>query len=155
MTPSQAARDDAFFLQKTFTLAQESIQKGNHPFGALLVYQNQIMAVAHNTVNSERDVTCHAELNLISWASQNLSLSQLASATLYSSTEPCAMCSGAIVWSGVRKVVYASSAQALAEITGTEFYTECRSIFDRQAGHFSVVGPVLEEEGNKLHFDFW
>jgi tRNA(Arg) A34 adenosine deaminase TadA len=80
-------------------LAWRAHEHGNHPFGAVLVDDhNQVVLQAENTVVTERDCTGHAETNLMRQASQRFSPEQLATYTLYTSTEPCAMCAGAIHW---------------------------------------------------------
>ena len=79
-------------------MAQSSVTKGNHPFGAVLVLDGEIVCTAENTVHSDNDATCHAESNLCSIANKQLSVEQRKQATLYTSTEPCPMCSGAIYW---------------------------------------------------------
>jgi tRNA(Arg) A34 adenosine deaminase TadA len=131
------------FLRKSILLAKESVAKGNHPFGAVLVIDDKIVMEAENTVNTSRDVTRHAELNLISRAVQELTLEQLAKATLYASTEPCLMCTGAIYWSGIKEVVYASTKDALAKYAGP-------ATIDLR-----IEGPLLEEEGSKVHEQYW
>lgn len=65
------------------------------------------MPEAENTVVTEHDVTGHAELNLVRRASMRFEVETLEGVTLYTSTEPCAMCSSAIYWSGIGRVVYA------------------------------------------------
>ena len=85
---------------------------------ALLVRDGEIVMEAENTVESEVDITGHAELNLVRRAVHELGEEVVKACTLYTSTEPCAMCSGAIYWSGISRVVYACSAKRLGEIAG-------------------------------------
>ena len=88
---------DLNHLRTAIQVAWRAREHGNHPFGALLVDENnQILMRAENTVNTARDCTGHAETNLVRLASQRYSPEQLARCTLHSSTEPCAMCAGAI-----------------------------------------------------------
>jgi tRNA(Arg) A34 adenosine deaminase TadA len=132
------------FLRRTLALAQESVRDGNHPFGALLVVDGEILLESKNTVTTESDVTRHAELNLVSRAGK-IPLEVLRRATLYSSTEPCGMCAGAIYWAGIRHVVFACSAVDLAQIAGGGIGTE----FTR------LAGPFLGEEAQTIHRNFW
>jgi tRNA(Arg) A34 adenosine deaminase TadA len=131
------------YLRRTLILAKDSVSKGNHPFGALIVIDDKIVMEAENTVNAEKDVTKHAELNLVSKAVRTLSLEELSRATLYCSTEPCLMCAGAIYWSGIKEVVYASSKEALAKFAGPA------------SVDLRLEGPLLEEEGSLLHERYW
>ena len=121
-----------------------------YPFGALLVHKGKILLEAENTVNTEEDVTRHAELNLVSKASRTISPGILKECTLYTSTEPCAMCSGAIYWSGIRKVVYGTSAKTRAEMSGYGIDIPAAKIFDSTHPKVEIIGPVYEEEADQL-----
>lgn len=152
---------DLDLLYQALKIAQRSRANGNHPFGALLVdSKGQIMLEAENTVETEGDCTGHAELNLMRRASQSYSREFLATCSLYTSTEPCAMCSGAIYWGNVRRVVYALSEARLLEITGSNpanptMHLPCREVLQRGQYGIEVVGPLIEEEAAKVHEGFW
>jgi len=143
------------YIKKTYALARSAEKKGNHPFGALLVIDDKIALTAENTVFSDHDVTRHAELNLISKASQKLSSELLGQSILYTSTEPCAMCSGAIFWAGISKIVYGCSAGKLGEIAGGAFVVPCRDILIYGQRKIKIIGPVLEQQGAAIHRNFW
>ncbi|MFE7042115.1 nucleoside deaminase [Streptomyces atratus] len=81
----------------------------------LVAPDGTIALEAENSVTTENDVTHHAETNLVHLASRTIPLDQLAKYTLYTSCEPCAMCTGAIFWAGIGRVVYALSETGLAE----------------------------------------
>lgn len=106
------------WLDQTLALSNMSVEEGNHPFGALLVIGDDKVLDAKNNVNTEQDVTCHAEMNLVRRACQTLTQAQRKQAVLYTSTEPCAMCAGAIYWSGIKQVVFACSGKKLNDIAG-------------------------------------
>ncbi len=80
-------------------------ESGNHPFGAVLVLDGKIVLRAKNTVNTDRDPTAHAETNLMTKAIRNLSPEEIRRSTLYTSCEPCDMCTGKIYWAGIRSVI--------------------------------------------------
>jgi tRNA(Arg) A34 adenosine deaminase TadA len=143
------------FIKKTYDLAISAQEKGNHPFGALLVIDNQIVLTAENTVNTDHDVTRHAELNLVSKASQQLDEEELSKAVLYTSTEPCAMCTGAIFWAGISHIVYGCSAEALGNIAGGSFVVPCRELLKYGKREVTVTGPILQELGAEIHRNFW
>jgi tRNA(Arg) A34 adenosine deaminase TadA len=84
------------FIRKTIAPAQQAVQKGNQPFGACLVKDGKNLLMAENTIHTNHDKTQHAEANLASAASQAFDLETLRQCRLYTSTEPCAMCAGAI-----------------------------------------------------------
>ena len=81
-------------------------------------------------------------------------------ATLYSSAEPCAMCSGAIYWAGIGRLVYALSEHRLREITGNHpenptLDLPCREVFRTGQRPTDVVGPLIEDEAAELHTGLW
>ena len=113
-----------------------------------------MIARARNSVVFERDATAHAEMNALR-AIAGTSPERLALATLYASTEPCVMCSGAIYWAGIGRVVYGCSAEALAHLAGERLVVPCRTIFVRSARPIDVIGPLLEDEATTVHHSFW
>jgi len=89
-------------MREAFALARRARAHGNRPFGALLVAGNgAVLAAAENSQLTDEQVLAHAEMNLLRRVSRELTPDVLASSTLYTSAEPCAMCAGAIFWSGV------------------------------------------------------
>lgn len=152
---------DLEFLRQALEVARRARANGNHPFGALLVdAQGRVVLEAENTVETERDCTGHAELNLMRLASRCYEPDFLATCTLYTSTEPCAMCSGAIYWGNVRRVVYALSEARLRTLTGDDpanptLDLPCREVFARGQRPVEVWGPALEDEAIQVHEGFW
>ncbi|MBT3314733.1 MAG: nucleoside deaminase [Anaerolineae bacterium] len=146
-------------LRRAIEIAQNAREHGNHPFGALLADEaGNILLEAENTVVTDSDCTAHAELNLIRMASKYFTVETLINSTLYTSTEPCPMCSGAIFWGDVRHVVYALSEEGLYEITGKtpyELALPCREVFAHGTHPVEVEGPFLEEEARQVHLGFW
>lgn len=148
------SRHDAL-IRVTFELAAAARRKGNHPFGALLAQDGRILLTAENSVTSDNDLTRHAELNLVSEAARLFDPELLANVTLYTSTEPCAMCAGAIYWAGIPEVVYGCPAETLGALAGGEFVVPCRRLFSFGAREVKVVGPILVEEALVVHEGFW
>jgi tRNA(Arg) A34 adenosine deaminase TadA len=148
------------YLLRAIELAQRSRENGNHPFGSVLVdASGRIVLEAENTVVTGRDVTGHAELNLVRAASMRFDVAILQGAALYASTEPCAMCSGAIYWSGIGRVVYALSSETLtAMVKGAEASTlalSCREVLAHGGRSVEVSGPHLTEQAAAVHEGFW
>jgi len=86
---------DLQHLHTGIGVAKNAREHGNHPFGAILADENnQVLLEAENSVITRKDCTGHPETNLMRLAYQNYSAHQLAKCTLYTSTEPCAMCAG-------------------------------------------------------------
>jgi tRNA(Arg) A34 adenosine deaminase TadA len=152
---------DIEHLKTSISVAWHARENGNHPFGAVLVDENhRVLLQAENTVITGRDSTGHAETNLIRLATGQFTSEELARCTLYASTEPCAMCSGAIHWSQIGRVVYALSELDLYDIIGPSpehLYLPCREVFAHTHRPIEVYGPVpsLEVEARAVHDNFW
>jgi tRNA(Arg) A34 adenosine deaminase TadA len=152
---------DLRHLNRAIELAAAARQHGNHPFGSLLVDgDGNVVLEAENTVVTGGDVTAHAEQNLVREASTRFRPDELPAYTLYTSTEPCAMCAGAIFWSGIGCVVFALSSATLAEVVRdpTGAYTlalSCREVFQRGGRTIDVRGPLIEDQALVVHDGFW
>jgi len=142
-------------LRDAIEVAVEARAAGNHPFGALLVVDGIEIARAANTVVTAGDPTGHAELNVLRAVAGVVSSERLSRAVLYASTEPCAMCSGAIYWAGVQQVVYGCPTETLARFAGGALVIPCREIFARGTRVVDVLGPLLEAEAAAVHRGFW
>jgi tRNA(Arg) A34 adenosine deaminase TadA len=151
--------NDMQFLRRAFAVARRVREHGNHPFGALLVDANQqVLVEAENTVVTERDCTGHAETNLMRLASRQFPADVLATCTVYTSTEPCAMCAAAIHWGNVRRVVFGLSSSRFYESIGPApdmLQLSCSEVLARSSRPVEVVGPVLEDEALAVHAGFW
>jgi tRNA(Arg) A34 adenosine deaminase TadA len=143
------------FIRHAIQLAQQSKQNGNHPFGALLVLDNVIILEAENTVITGNNPTEHAEMNLVNLAWKQFTKEQIERCILYTSCEPCPMCTGAIFWSGIRKIVFALRAVTLGNLANDKFCCPCSTLLDRADTKTEIVGPILEEEAVVEHLDFW
>ena len=148
-------------LTRAVTVAGQSREHGNHPFGAVLADSaGRERLSAENTVVTGSDATGHAETNLVRLASAGHTTSELRDLTLYTSTEPCAMCSGAIYWSGIGTVVYALAESELYEMTGADdnnptLVLPCRTVFAAGQRETVVHGPFAIEDARRVHAGFW
>ena len=154
--------DNLRHLRRAIALASEAKARGKHPFGALVVGgDGEVLAEAINAFGwPDGDATGHAELVALREASRRIPPERLAQATLYSSAEPCAMCAGAVYWSGISRVVYALSEKRLLTLTGNHpenptLALPCREIFARGQRRIEVIGPMLEDEAAAVHLGFW
>jgi len=153
--------DDVQLLVLAIEVARRAREAGNHPFGAVLASAHgAVLLEAQNTVTTDRDVTGHAELNLVRLASGAFSEEELGSCTLYSSTEPCAMCAGAIYWSGIGRVVYALAEARLGAMTGADrenptMHLPARTVLAAGQRAIVVEGPVDLPEAEAVHAGFW
>jgi tRNA(Arg) A34 adenosine deaminase TadA len=143
------------YIRRCYELAQQAVEKGNHPFGALLVLDGEAVLTAVNTVHTDNDSTRHAEINLVAQAGRRFSPEELARGTLYTSTEPCAMCTGAIYAAGIPAIVFGCSAAALYDLVGSDLSISSRKILALGQRETAVTGPILEEEGLQIHRSYW
>ena len=152
---------DAEMLRTSFEVARRAVVAGNHPFGAVLADQEgQILLEAENTVVTADDITGHAETNLVRMIRKDSLGSALESSTLYAGGEPCAMCSGAIYWSNIGRVVYGLSQERFYSMVGDledrlTFALPCREVLVRGDRSIEVVGPALEDEAARVHDGAW
>lgn len=143
------------FLQAAIALACEAREAGNHPFGALLVIDGQIVLTARNSVHTDNDPTAHAETNLVQEAIRRLRPDEIARGVLYTSCEPCAMCVGKMYWAGIRTLVYALPAVELAKLAGGSLLVPCRDLFTQAKEQVRVVGPLLIDAARAVHEGYW
>jgi tRNA(Arg) A34 adenosine deaminase TadA len=162
MIQHSATEQDLAFLRQAIELAQAAKAHHAHPFGALIVDEHgQVIVTArNNAVRPLGDPTQHAERLACSKAGKLFSEAALAKSTLYTSTEPCPMCAGAIYWTGIGRVVYALSQEGLLRYTGSHeenatMHLPCREVLAHGQKPIQVDGPLLEEEAGQVHEDFW
>jgi tRNA(Arg) A34 adenosine deaminase TadA len=111
---------DERHLRRAIELAGEARAAGDMPFGSLLVGPaGQVLAEDRNTVLTGRDISAHPEFKLALWASRELDPETAAGTTMYTSCQPCGMCSGAIARSGLGRVVFALSGEQLGSLGAT------------------------------------
>lgn len=152
---------DIELLKRSIELARESRERGDHPFGALLAdADGKILLEAMNTCGTRGDRTGHAERNLMTEASMKYDADFLATCTMVTSAEPCAMCAGSVYWAGVGRIVHGMTELALKELIGPDpenltMDLPCRTIFAAGQRQVEVVGPLLAEESATVHEGFW
>jgi tRNA(Arg) A34 adenosine deaminase TadA len=154
--------EDLSFLRRAIELARQARANGRHPFGALIVNERgeTVVESMNNAVRPLGDPTQHAETVACGAAARILDEAHLAKCTLYTSTEPCAMCAGAIYWTGIGRVVFALSETGLLKFTGSDeqnpaLNLPCREVFARGQKRIAVAGPLLENEASAVHEGFW
>ena len=153
---------DEALLRRAIEVASRSVANGNLPFGALLADPDgHVLLEAENSDITGRSPLNHAETNLMRMAVEALTAEQIATATLYTSCEPCAMCSGSMYWGGLNRMVYGMSEHHLLEITGAHRLNPtmrgvgCRNVLHSGQRRIEVSGPHLIEESSVIHHDYW
>jgi guanine deaminase len=126
---------DEEFLGRAIELAEQSVRDGaGGPFGAVVVFEDVILAEGRNLVTASHDPTAHAEVVAIRRACEIKQDYRLPGCTVYASTEPCPMCLAAIYWSRAARVVFAASRvdAACADFDDEEIYRELARPLDRR-----------------------
>ncbi len=141
-------------MREVFAIARRARVHGNRPFGAMLVAGNgAVLGVAENTQITEEQILAHAEMNLLFRAVKDFTPDVLAASTLYTSAEPCAMCAGAIFWSGISRLVFGLSGDRLHELSGFSpqvLVASARDVLTRAGRQVEVIGPICEAEAELI-----
>jgi len=151
------------YLRRAVEVSRNAREHGNTPFGAILVDADGTIVLEQENVEiTEKICTGHAEATLAARASHKYDKDFLKGCTLYSTAEPCAMCSGAIYWAGIGTVAYAMTERRLLELTGSNeqnptFDLPCRDVFSKGQKDIKVLGPFpeVEAEAAKVHEGYW
>lgn len=155
------SEQDARYLGQAIAWAHTARERGNRPFGAIVVSQaGEVLAEAYCNTSETGDCTGHAETNAVRAVSPRFSREELARATLYSSAEPCVMCAGAIFWANIGRVVFGIDAASLRVFRGEradqrDAELSCRDVFAASPHGIECVGPVMREETVAPHLGFW
>lgn len=141
---------DEMFMRKAIELSALAVEHGNEPFGAVLVKNDEIVYTNENQIYSVTDPTFHAEAGLIRRFCGETHITDLSGYTLYSSCEPCFMCSGAMVWTKLGRLVYGASNRELNAILHEEGCDCSEMVFAHSAWKPKVTAGVLREESLKI-----
>lgn len=143
--------EDIKYMREALVEAKLAGEKLEVPIGAIVVLNNEIIARAHNLRETEQSAVAHAELMAIEEACRKLGTWRLEDATLYVTLEPCPMCSGAIILSRIKRVVYGAS-DPKAGCAGTFMNLLTDERFNHQS---EVTAGVLETECGELLSNFF
>jgi tRNA(adenine34) deaminase len=142
---------DEFFMKEAILEAKKAEALNEVPIGAVIVMDGKIISRAHNLRESNQSAVAHAELLAIDKACQETGSWRLEDATLYVTLEPCPMCSGAIILSRIKRVVYGA-----ADPKGGCAGTFMNLLEDERFNHQSeVTRGVLEDECGGLLSQFF
>ena len=137
---------DEVFMRKAIELSRLAVEHGNEPFGAVLVKDNEMVFTNENQIYTRHDPTFHGEAGLIREFCAQTGITDLQEYTMYSNCEPCFMCSGAMVWVKLGRLVYAASNMELEKILGNEGCNCSKMVFDNSFWQPQVTAGVLREE---------
>ncbi len=101
-------KQDQYWMQQALNQAKQAYQKEEVPVGAILVLNDKIIARSHNTTIHTLDPTAHAEINVLRKACRKQQNYRLPNSVLYTTLEPCLMCTGAIIHARIKRIVFAT-----------------------------------------------
>ncbi len=140
-----------YYMNYAFREAERAFEEGEIPVGCIIVFQNSIIAKAHNQIETLKDPTAHAEIIAVTSAAEYLQSKVLAGCTMYVTLEPCVMCAGAIVLSKLENLFFGAY----------DFKSgACGSVFnvtnnDSLNHRVNVLGGVLDEKCREILKSFF
>ena len=131
--------------------AKKAYANNDVPVGAVIVYEDKVMAKAHNQKVKKNNVLYHAEIIAINKASKKIKSWHLDDMEMYVTLEPCAMCAGAIMQSRIKRVIYGTKDPKGGSIDSTLNMYEIKGY-----NHYPFVeSGVLEKECSTILKDFF
>jgi tRNA(adenine34) deaminase len=143
--------EDEIYMQFALEEAARAVSQGEVPVGAVLVYDNEILAKVHNVREAWQDPTAHAEVVAIREAAAKLGTWRLTGASLYSTLEPCAMCAGSIIHARIARLVF-GAADPKAGACGSVFNIPAEPRLNHSV---SVVRGVCARESHDMLQSFF
>ena len=141
--------NDYDYMREALNLANSSYQNGEVPVGAVVVYKGEIIGRGRNMRKETSDITSHAEIEAIREASKYLSSYILEGCTIYTTLEPCPMCSYAIIDSHMDRLVYGATDEKRGAISKLD-------IFNKHLGTKVIIcGNIMSEEASNLLTKFF
>ena len=145
---------DEDFMRRAIGLAVDGEKSPNGgPIGCVIVRDGEVIGEGHNEVDARHDPTAHAEVVAMRRAGVKLAASRFEGATLYSTLQPCGMCSMASIWAGISRIVYgAERAQVHSMYFEDRNFNTMDFIRDAYKDDLSLSGGVLGDECAKLYY---
>lgn len=137
---------DEYFMKKALEEAFKAQEIDEVPVGAVIVYENRIIAKGHNLTEKLTDFTAHAEMQVFTSASEFLNSKYLNKCTLYVTLEPCVMCAGAAYWTRIGRLVFGANDKRRGFERINEPLLHPKTI---------VTKGVLEEDCSQIISDFF
>ncbi|MCJ7624606.1 MAG: nucleoside deaminase [Anaerolineaceae bacterium] len=139
------------YMRTAIREAHIAKSEGNEAYGAVVVFEDQVIGQAHNTVITGHDPSCHAEMNALRQAVKTLSDRDLCGAILFTTCEPCAMCTAFAIYANITTIVYGIS---IAEMTGLDkasINLSAKHIIEQSSCEIEIIANILHDECKALY----
>jgi len=137
---------DEYFMNEALKEAQRAFKCDEVPVGAIIVWENRIIARAHNLIETLNDPTAHAEMQAFTAATNTIGGKYLDECRLYVTLEPCVMCAGAAYWTQLGKLIYGADDEKRGFTLVTYPLLHPRTV---------VNGGIMKKECSKLLREFF
>ncbi len=139
-------------MQRIIDLAKEKHKEGGHAVAAIIVKDDEIISEAFTTINRDQDPTCHAEINAIKLAAKKLNSKVLENCYLYSTFEPCPMCTSAAIWARMKGIIYGASMEDETEKCPQRVKIRCSKVIESGTPKLELYQNFMRDECKKLLF---
>ena len=140
-----------FLMREALVQAKKALKKGEVPIGAVVVLGDEIIGRGYNQPITTRDPTAHAEIIALKEASNRLDNYRLNEAIIYTTLEPCFMCSGALVHARIKKIIFAAQDTKSGVVVNNGGLLQSEFLNHK----VSFEGGILEKEASKLLKNFF
>ncbi len=151
VSQKEMKNNDEIYMREALKEAKKAYQKQEIPVGAIIVYQDKIIARAHNTRVTEKQVFTHAEIKAINKACKKINSWVLEDCTIYVTLEPCMMCTGALLQSRIKRIVYATNEPKHGVIESIDQVLDNHKLNH----HIEITKGILQEEASQLLKNFF
>jgi len=145
------SEEDLNGMRAALLEAEAAAGEGEIPVGAVITVNGEIIAAGHNRSVAKSDPSAHAEIVALRAAGASLGNYRMPEATLYVSLEPCVMCTGAIVQSRIKRVVFGAYDKKAGALGSVDDLSDSRALNHR----FEINGGVLADDAGKLLREFF
>ena len=140
-----------FLMREALVQAKKALKKGEVPIGAVVVLGDKIIGRGYNQPITTKDPTAHAEIIALKEASNRLDNYRLNEAIIYTTLEPCLMCSGALVHARIKKIIFAAQDTKSGVVVNNGGLIQSEFLNHK----VSFEGGILEKEASKLLKNFF
>lgn len=139
-------------MQRAINLAISKYKEGGYAVASIIVRDDEIIAEAFTTINRDQDPTCHAEINAIKIAANKLRSKSLENCYLYSTFEPCPMCTSAAIWARMKGIVFGASMEDETDKCPQRIKINCSKVIEKGTPKLELYPDFMREDCKKLLF---